>query len=252
MTRLNSKFTRVYINGYDVSGTARNCGTWGAKVSLPTASAYSDEVENTVPGKANIVCGPINAFLAPSATVGLHELMNSGSAIADILIADASIAVPAAGDPVFAWRMQESEYMANGEDIVGVNIAFPDAAYNSVLTYDNPFGYLLHAKSEVDAVNTAAGVDFGAQTTKGGWLMYQIFDITGAGTVTLSIEHAAISTYAALTGATSGAIATASAPISGIVALSSALTVEKKTRWQIAFGGDATKCTFALAFIRGV
>ena len=251
MTRLNTKFTRIYINGYDVSGTVRSAGERGAKVALPSASAYSDAVENTVGGKANIVCGPLNAFLSPSAAIGLHELMSSGNVVSDVMIPDSSISEPVLGDPVFAYRMMSAEYKANGEDIVGVNISLPDAAYNAGNKY-LPMGYLLHPKGSETGANTAAGVDFGAQTLTGGWLMYQIFSITGTGTVTITIDHAAVSTYAALTGATSGAIATATAPCSGIITLPGDLTIDKKTRWQIAFGASATACSFALAFIRNI
>lgn len=253
MTRLNPKYTRVYANGYDISGTARNYGTVGTKIKLPTAAAYSDAIENTVPGGANIVCGPINAFLSPSAAIGLHELLKAGNIVTDIMIVEASITEPAVGAPVFVWTMQEAEYTANDDEIVGVNVVFPDAAYTTVKGYDNPFGLLVHANGAETGANTAvATIDNGAASTKGGIFAWQLFSSNG--TVTLSIDDAAANTgdgdFGALTGATSGSITASVTPKSGMVALSTTATVKRYIRWQLAFG-TANTATFALAFIRG-
>jgi hypothetical protein len=253
MTRLNPKYTRVYANGYDISGTARNYGTVGTKIKLPTAAAYSDAIENTVPGGANIVCGPINAFLSPSAAIGLHELLKAGNVVTDIMIVEASITEPAVGAPVFVWTMQEAEYTANDDEIVGVNVVFPDAAYTTVKGYDNPFGLLVHANGAETGANTAvATIDNGAASTKGGIFAWQLFSSNG--TVTLSIDDAAANTgdgdFGALTGATSGSITASVTPKSGMVALSTTATVKRYIRWQLAFG-TANTATFALAFIRG-
>ena len=253
MTRLNPKYTRVYANGYDISGTARNYGTVGTKIKLPTGAAYSDAIENTIPGGANIVCGPINAFLSPSAAIGLHELLKAGNIVTDIMIVEASITEPAVGAPVFVWTMQEAEYTANDDEIVGVNVVFPDAAYTTVKGYDNPFGLLVHANGAETGANTAvATIDNGAASTKGGIFAWQLFSSNG--TVTLSIDDAAANTgdgdFGALTGATSGSITASVTPKSGMVALSTTATVKRYIRWQLAFG-TANTATFALAFIRG-
>jgi hypothetical protein len=255
MTRLNPKYTRVYANGYDVSGTARDYGTIGTKISLPTGSAFSDEIENTPgPDKANIVCGPISAFLSPSAAIGLHELMSAGNVITDIMIVEASVAEPAVGAPAFVWKMQEAEYLGNGEEIVGVDIAFPDAAYNTVKGYNNPFGLLVHAKGAETGANTAVGrIDNGADSALGGIFAWQLFSSNG--TVTLSIDDSATNAnnaaFAALSGATSGSIDATTTPKSGMVALGVTATVRRYLRWQLAFG-SADTATFALVFIRGV
>jgi hypothetical protein len=85
--------------------------------------------------------------------------------------------------------------------------------------------------------------------------MYQIFSITGAGTVTLTVEdnNAQAPGFAEIVGGcTTAAIATATAPTSGIIrTVVASDDVDRWTRWQIDFGGAATDCDFALAFIRG-
>jgi hypothetical protein len=254
MTRTNSKYTRIYVNGYEISCQASNIGTVGYSQDAPMVAAYCDEVLNTVLGHSTIQCGPINAFLSPSDTTGIHEVFDAGNDIANIMIAFGTLAIPAAGDPVFAWTMQQGEYTAQGDGVVGVNIGFPNAAYSTVKGYYSPFGKLVHAKGAETAVNSAlATIDNGAASTAGGIFAYQLFSSDGP--VTLSIDDAADnmlnSDFSALSGATSGVINASTAPLSGMVALGTTATVRRFIRWQIAFGLGATTATFALAFIRG-
>lgn len=252
MTRLNSKFTRIYANGYDLSGETRGIGEVGFSTDAPGVSAYSDDVINTVLGKPAIKCGPLNAFLSPSSGSGLYEISESGIGTFNVMVAFGSSAVPAVGNPVFAWTMEQGEFSVSGDGVVGANISFPDASYSSPAGYDLPFGLLAHAKGAETAANTAvATIDEGASTTKGGIFVYQLF--SSDGTVTLSLDEADTNTnpnFAALTGATSGSITAAVAPKSGMVVLSTTATVKRFIRWQMA-KGTASTATFALAFIRG-
>jgi len=252
MTRTNSKWTRVWVNGYDISGSARDIGSVGFTRDAPNVAAYSDAVLNTVLGHSAIQCGPINAFLSPSATTDIHELLNAGNITADVMIAFGINAEPAVGDHVFGWKMQQGSYTADGEGVVGVNMSFPGASYAASKGYDSPFGKLVHAKAAATAANTAiATIDNGAESTKGGIFVYQLFSSTGA--VTLSIDDAEANTgngdFSALSGATSGSITAAVSPKSGMVALARDATVRRYIRWQLSIASGT--CTFACAFIRG-
>ncbi len=256
MTRLNPKYTRIYVNGYDLSGDARDAGTRGYKAEMPLVFAYSDDVFNTVPGKVSIECGPLNAFLSPmtSGSTGSFELLKAGTGTFDIMIPDGIQAVPAVGCPVFCAKMEEGEFTANGEGVIGINVAFPNASYSAIKTYDLPFGLLIHAKGTETGANTAIGtIDNGAASSKGGVFCYQLFSSNG--TVTLSVDDSATNlnnaAFAALSGATSGSIDASTTPKSGMVALGTTATVRQYLRWQLAFG-TANTATFALGFIRGV
>lgn len=256
MTRMNSKDARVYISGYDASGTARNIGTVGYKTEAPKDAAYSDAVINTVLGRSQIVCGPINAFLSPAAATDIHELMKGGYGTYNVMVAFGVLGDPAVGNPVFSWTMEQGEYLGEGagNDFVAANIAFPDASYSGPLAYPLPFGLLVHAKAARTAANTAVGtIDNAAASTKGGIFAYQLF--SSDGTCTLSIDDSATNAndaaFAALSGATSGSIDASSSPKSGMVSLGVTATVRRYLRWQLALG-TATTATFALSFIRGV
>jgi hypothetical protein len=253
MTRTNSKFFRVYANGYDISGQARDIGTVGYKADAPTVAAYSDAVKNTVLGQVQMQCGPLNAFLSPSSGSGLHEIGNAGNSVFDVMVAFGVLAAPKIGDPVYAWRMYQGEYKSTGEGVVGVNLAFPDSAYSASNNYSSPFGYLLHASGAETGANTAVGVvDAGGATTKGGIFVYQLF--SSDGTVTLSVDDSATNlnnaAFSALSGATSGSINASTTPQSGFIALATTATVRQYLRWQLAFG-TASTATFACAFLRG-
>lgn len=254
MTRRNPKFTKIYVNGYEISCQASSIGSVGVSRDAPMVAAYCDDVMNSVLGTGQIQCGPINAFMSPSAATGIHELFDSVDVVTNVMIAFGSLAVPAVGDPVFAWTMQQGEYTASGDGVVGVNIGFPNAAYSTVKGYSNPFGLLVHANGAETAANTAvATIDGGAATTKGGIFAWQLFSSDGP--VTLSLDDAAANTgdgdFSALSGATSGEIDASTTPASGMVALGVTATVKRYIRWQLALGLEATTATFALAFIRG-
>jgi len=253
MTRLNPKYTRVYANAYDISGTARDIGSVGVTMEDTPAAAYSDEVMNTILGMASIQCGPLNAFLSPSAAIGLHELMSAGNIVTNVMVAFGTIAEPTVGMPVFAWTMQQASYTSDGQGIVGVNVNFPAASYSEVKGYENPFGLLLHAKAARTAANTAVGtINNGAASAKGGIFAWQLF--SSDGTCTLSVDDSATNAndgaFSALSGATSGLINASVTPASGMVALAKTATVRQYLRWQLALG-SANTATFACAFIRG-
>ena len=160
----------------------------------------------------------------------------------------------AIADDVFCAPMIQSSYYGNaGGGVVTANLTFGHDNTSGLL-YKNPFGALLHTLTSETGANSAntPNSDNGGATTFGGWLQYQIYSITGSGTVTISVDDSANGTsWAALSGATTSAIATASAPTSGFIQLGVTATVRQYLRWQLAFGGSASACTFALAFMRG-
>ena len=149
--------------------------------------------------------------------------------------------------------MLMTKYSASGDGIVNATIQLGGIDQTAGMNYKKFFGHMLHVLGSETGANTAnTNVNNGAASTAGGWLMYHITSITGAGTVTISVDDSANgTTWAALSGATSGAIATASAPASGIVQLATTATVRQYLRWQVAFAGSASACEFALSFIRG-
>ena len=249
MTRTHLKHYRVYVNGVDLSGQSRTIGALSHVFGAEPDTALTDEAKNIVIGQADIQAGTLSAFLEND-TAALFA--NQAQTTRNLLVAIGANAAPAAGDNVFAWKFEDTGYMAEqGSGFVAATLPFGGASYASTLTYKTPWGKLLHAKGAETAVNTAIGIDdFGASSALGGIFVYHLHSSNG--TVTLKVQDASTNTnpsFSDLSGATSGSITAAVTPQSGMIALSTTATVRRYLRWQLVFG-SATTATFTAAFIR--
>jgi len=249
------KYARVYVSGYDLSGYARDIGPLTVDFDMETAAAMTDGVKGGLPGHPTINVGTLNGFLDTTATSGLHALAKAATGTKNVMVPIGIRAAPAAGDPCFVAQVEQKNYITP-LDLSGamVNATVEYAGTTAAPTtslYSKAWGLLLHANSAVTAANTGTGVDYpgAAETTAGGFLMYQVL-AGDAGTCTISIDDSANNVdFLALSGATSGEI-NATAGTSAIVALGTTATVRRYLRWQIALNSALT-CTFVLAFVRG-
>jgi hypothetical protein len=213
----------------------------------------SEEIRGSLPGLCQHGIGSVNGVLDNTATVGLHELATGAGVTRKIMIPVGIQAAPAMGDPVYCAILSQLGYQGVPEaHTVTVSIPFgmPSVATNQV--YDKPWGVLLHAKEAATDANTAnTNVNNGAASSKGGYLIYHIFSVTGEGTAEISVDDSSNgTTWTALSGATSGSLAHTAMPCAGVVELGATATVKQYLRWQLALT-DITSLTFALGFVRG-
>jgi hypothetical protein len=248
----------VYVDGVDLSGYARSIGTLGWTFDAEPDAALTDEVKNVLLGKGDIQAGPINAFLDNDAA-GAHANFGRGSndhGTRNIMCVMGANAAPAAGNPVFAWKFEQTNYLAEqGSGFMAATITPGGASSQGVLNYKKPWGSLLYAKAartSATGANTGTGIDdYGASPPSlGGIFAYHLFSSNG--TVTLTAQEAGTNldgSFTAITGATSGSIDATTTPQHGLVAISTTYAVKRYLRWQISFG-TATTATFVSAFIR--
>lgn len=255
MSRTNEKWVRMYFDGLDISGVARQTGQYGVVVDAPQDAALSDAVMNVSLGRGSMKIGPINAFMAPAAApTGLIEAANSGIGTRDIMIATGIGTEPAVGSPMLVSQFEQGGFsVVQSPGFVVINITLPNNSYAAPHGYINPYGFIVHPKGAETAVNTAiATLDNGAASSAGGLFAWQL--LASNGTVTLSIDDSATNAnnaaFAALSGATSGSVDASSSPKHGLVALATTATIRQFLRWQIAFG-TATTATFVLGVVRG-
>ncbi len=252
-TMLDPKKQRFYANGYDGSGSVPTLGTWGVSFDTSPEAALSMEIKSVMKGWGNFMAGPVNTFLAPGVAGDLHALFAAGDYF-NLLAVFGTPGGPNAGDPACAMTMEQAEYKAEpGDGFFGASVAFPAASQRGSLAYAVCWGTLVHPAGSETAANAAiATVDNGAATTNGGLFVYHL--LSSDGTVTLSLDDSATNAnnaaFAALSGATSGAIDASVTPKHGIVALGTTATIRRYPRWQIALG-TATTCNFVCALIRG-
>ena len=247
---VGSRFTRAYVNGYDLSGYARSVGelTWGFEHN--EFMALEDAILGAYPGQCTIAIGDINGAMDNTSN-GMHDVFEDASdAVRDVMIPLGIRGVPASGDPVFCAQVAQNSYNSSIADEVAtvtMDLGSWDERGDSK-AYPIPWGFVIHAKSAVTAVNTGtADHTYGSQTTAGGYMMYQVFG-GSTGTVTIKVQDSTGAGYSDL--ASSGVLTQTTAGLSGLVALGSTGTVDTALRWQIVLG-TATTVTFALAFVRG-
>jgi hypothetical protein len=254
VTRTHLKHWRAYLDGVDLSGYARAIGALNWMFDAEPDAALTDGVKNVLQGKPDIQAGPLNVFLdndAAGAYVNFGSGANDHGTRTYTAVMGAN-AAPVAGDPMFAWKFEQTYYYPEqGSGFVVANVNFGGASYASTLTYKKPWGVVLQPKATVAAVNSAVGIDDnGAATALGGVFVYHLF--SSDGTLTLKVQDAATNSdgnFSDLTDATSGSITAASSPKHGMVAIGTTATVRRYLRPQIAFG-TATTCVYFSAFIR--
>jgi len=251
--RTLSRWSRVYIGGYDMSCYSRSIGPLTAEYNQADLTAdMCDAVRGYLPDTPNISPGTLNGVFNNIATVSSHAVLSSAGVGRVVSVALGIRAAPAVGDPVFHGKFLQLDYQAIPDSGGAMTTTIPFGSYDQtgVILHPNPWGVLLHANSAVTAVNNQAGIDDnGAATAKGGYMVYHV--LAGNGTATIKVQDAATNSdgnFADLSGATTGVI-DCSAVSSGIVALGIGATVRRYLRWQVALG-TADTVTFVLSFTR--
>lgn len=251
--RTKPKWTRVYVDGYDMSGYARSIGPLEITYDEADMTAMSDAVKGYLANTPQVNVGMLNAVYDNTATSGLHARMGTAGTIRTVLVAMGIRGVPAAGDPAFGGQFTQSGFQVEGDSGVYATIPFAGwAADATSRLYAGAWGQVVHPLGTETAANTGTGFDnyTGAATAKGGYFIYHITGYAGTGSATISVDDSANnSTWLALSGATSGAIAHTSMPAFGIVALGNTADVRQYLRFQVALN-TLTSVTFVSAFMR--
>jgi len=257
--RTVKKHIRAYIDGYDLSSDAMAAGPLSTVFPADQVAAWDWEVKGGLPGIPEISMGTLNTILrtVETAANGGHDILPGGNGTSRVVMLPVGMrAAPAQGDPVFMGYFEQAGYVSNMEEgLLTVSVPLDKWSLDgSISSYWKAWGSLLHAKAAKTAVNTAVGIDDkGAASAAGGWMEYQIFAVSGTGTVTIKVQEADTNENASfgdVSGATSGALAHTAIPAAGIVQLSTTAAIKRYLRWQIELSG-ITSVTFALAFVRG-
>lgn len=246
--RTHLRYARAYVDGYDMSGYTRSFGPLGCTFDEGIDDSLDKTVKGAMIGSAAVSMGTLNGLFDNTATSGIHVVMNSAGGMRNVMLPQGILAAPANNDPVFAYRFIQLGYTGDpAANPVSAGIQFGNAGHDTVIGYAVPWGVLLHAKAAETAANTATGLDELAQTTLGGWMMYQVF--AGNGTATIKVQDASTNSDGSFTDLLSSGSINCSSPTSGIVKLAHGSTVKRYTRFQIALG-TATTVTFALSWHR--
>ena len=253
--RTTSKHTRVYIDGYDMSGYTRSIGPLTHEYDTPDLTVMTDSVKGYLPSQPTISPGVLNGIFDNTATSGLHVIGSSISSSRVVTVAIGDKAAPAEGDPVFCGEFLQLAYTAEDDGGASVvNIPFGPWEAASLIKYHKPWGTLAHplAAADSDGNSSALYDDAGGSTSFGGYMVYHV--TAGDGTATIKMQHAATSAdsdAADLGGCTTGEIDCSSVQSGIVTTTANTTTVNQYIRWQIVTG-TATTVTFALSFVRAL
>ncbi len=246
--RTHPRFVRVYIDGYDMSGYSRSVGELGCSFDEGIDDSLDKSVKAVMLGNATVSFGPLNGLFDNTATSGLHVVANGAGVTRNIMAPIGIRAAPIDNDPVFAAQLEQTGYSAGpGENPATATIPFASSYLADNLTYAKPWGVLLHALAAETGANSATGLDQTAQSTLGGFMMYQA--TAGNGTATIKVQDASSNIDGSFGDLLSSGVVDCSSPISGVVALAKTATVERYVRFQIALG-TATTVSFVLSWHR--
>lgn len=262
--RTVAKWTRVYVDGLDMSGYSRAVGAMGVTYDEADLTTFSDGVRGAQANLAKQPLGPLDVVLDNTTVVGSHTLLNGAGVMRTVTVALGDRAAPAQGVPCVCGQWEQKSYQeAEDGGAVTAHMEFEDTARETtgLNVYPSPIGWLLHPMTAETAANTAIGIDdyVGVPPTlKGGYMVYHAIASNAAGTVTIKVQHASVANsdanFADVAGLTSGALgfaAIAAGTAFGVVPVG-LITVSRWLRWQIVLAGGMTTATFSLAFVRGL
>lgn len=260
MARTLPRWTRFYQNGYNLCPHTRSIGpfTWDAEFQSDRGLCW--EMYGGLLGQESHALGQLNTITdvdVTDATLSPHDWIKGWDGdTCHIMIPIGIAAAPTVGDPTVMTVLKQrtsATIPGEGGQMYTTTIDYEPAIVDT--DYSQPWGKLIHAYGAETAANSAVGYDDAAATTAGGWMMVQLFAVTGgAGTVTIKLQDAAVNndgSFADVTDLTTGALAFSAAPTSGVYYAATGATIRRYLRWQIVLAGGATGATFALSFVRG-
>jgi hypothetical protein len=254
--RTTPKWTRLYVDGYDLSGYGRTVGplTWEYDFADLTAQ-MSDAVKGGLPNLCNISPGVFNGVMQSTTDSGVEvSRIQLPGVQRDIMVAQGIRADPATGDPVFMCKSSHSGFnIAEDGGAMTVNATFGGWDASDLINYQKPWGVLLHPKGEETISGQGTQIDNGAATAAGCYMQYQFFsgDIAGTLYVYDSSDGGGGGDWAAITDGVSFLGASSiSIPSAGISVLPVTQAVRRYITWVLTVT-SGTSLTFSAAFVRG-
>jgi len=248
--RTINKYSRVLVDGYDMSGDARSIGPLACTFAEGVDDPLNDAITGVWPGQATISPGTLNAIFDNTTDTGIFDVLGTPSGDRDVMIPIGVQAIPAEGDPVFCGQFIQNDFIVAPEALpTTATVKFGQTISGAThINYEIPWGTLLHENSAETSSNTATSGETASESTKGGWMMYQV--LAGDGNATILVEDSSTLVDGNFGSLLTSGLIDCTSPISGVVALANTATVKAYTRWQLTLG-SANTVTFALAFMRG-
>lgn len=248
--RTVSKFCKVYVGGFDITGYTRSIGSLDWSFDEADLTTIGDSVKGYLPNLANISMGVLNTVLDNTATTGMIAALSTPGP-RGVMVAVGDRAAPALGNPVWMGYFNQGSFQAAEEGgamtlSLNFNAPYQDGTWD---TYFVPWGVLLHpmgAETSSTDGGTSAGIyNFGA-TCNGGTFAYQCQGTDSNSSYVLKLQSSDDNiTYVDITGAT----VTVTARTGGIIEVAKTVAINQYVRWCLT--NVDSSVTFACAFAQG-
>lgn len=244
MSKSTGLSTRLYVNGYDLSGDVSAINSIADSQALQDVTGLDDAAIGRLALVADGAVS-INGWFNASALQEHAGLLVSGK----VPTGDRGVLIPleiTLGGACFYIVSKESSYSINRGADGSLAIASEFASNG----FGIEWGKLLTApKTTAVSSTNGASVDDAAATTAGATAIVQVFSLA-SGTVIPVIEDSANdSTFAAITGLTFTGVGTAGVPSSERLATAATATIRRYVR--LALTGTFTTAVVACGFKRG-
>lgn len=186
-----TRFARMYVGGYDLSGSTRTVGSLDNMFEGVDLTGWSQLVRNEIADKVRQVgIRGYQALMDDTASSGSFSVLKDGnnSYAASLLMGGG--AAPAVGDPAYHIPAVQMTDLAGWDGKAAAITAdfIPLQSQFSGSYYDNPFGVVLEYDQSLSSTTNETSVDNGASSSSGGSAVLQVIASSG-GTWVLKVQH---------------------------------------------------------------
>lgn len=187
--KTNSRYMRMLLGAYDVSGDARALDGVGETFREDDATGWSDSVINYTLGPARVFIDGFQAVFNNTASTGSHTVLSPALESYGSLFIGIR-AAPAVGDPTFSMPLHKAAYTISGEGPVFVNIN-TDVGQTGSLSVGGlpmrPWGKALAIGASLSTNTNGTSVDNGASSANGA-LAYLHITASSGGAWALTVQ----------------------------------------------------------------
>jgi hypothetical protein len=250
-----SRWVRVFVDGYNLSGYGRSIGPLAVAFDTADLTAQmSDTVKGYLFGAPSITPGTFNGVMQSTTDSGteISKIQTAGVS-RDILVAIGDRAAPVAGNPAFVCKSTHSGFqVVEDGGAIAVNADFGEWDASDIPNYSSPWGIMLTAEYDsFDETLSGSVINTGLDTSLGGFFMYQVLPGgSGRWVVKVMDDPDGGSGYADVEGLTV-TISDASVPQAGIIQ-TTAITTQIEPYVKLFCTEDAAgTLILAAALVRG-
>jgi len=232
-----TRWARMYINGYDLSGDSRNVNQLLDEFAEAEMPGWANSVKNYLSGHRATGGRGYQALINDDTAGSLTALKTAGAKVVSLFLG--SSAEPVVGDAAYLLSAAEMSNIAGFDGNAGVISSdfLPVSGAEA-----SPHGKVIFPKTAVSATGSGASVDNGASSANGWHANIHVF-ATASGNYTFTIEHSSNGSD----WTTLGTFTINGSAMTG-EALSGTGTVNRYVRLTRTRTGGS--CTFAVAFAR--